>query len=65
MKAEDLILTLAECGIDFATGVPDSLQKDFCFAVSSSALDIKHVSATNEGTAIQTRAMCLNCTIYW
>ena len=52
MKAEDLILTLAECGIDFATGVPDSLQKDFCFAISSSASDIKHVPATNEGTAI-------------
>ena len=52
MKADDLVRTLFDCGIDFATGVPDSLQKDFCFAVSADDSRFNHISATNEGTAI-------------
>jgi phosphonopyruvate decarboxylase len=52
MKAEGLILLFQKCGIDFATGVPDSLQQEFCNIISSPNSVIKHVAAPNEGVAI-------------
>ena len=52
MKADDLVLALIECGVDFATGVPDSLQKEFCTALVSKETGFQHVAACNEGSAI-------------
>ena len=52
MKSEELISIFAKYGVSFVTGVPDSLQKDFCFAVADANSGMVHISATNEGTAI-------------
>jgi len=52
MKADDLIRTFRSCGIEFATGVPDSLQKDFCTIILSDRSPFKHIAAANEGIAI-------------
>ena len=41
---------LAAKGLDFYTGVPDSLLKDFCAYVSDTSRN--HVIAANEGTAM-------------
>lgn len=38
--------------IDFFTGVPDSLMKDFCAAIEDSATKDRHVISANEGNAI-------------
>lgn len=43
---------LVERGLDFFTGVPDSLLKDFCGYVSDTAPPSKHIIAANEGTAV-------------
>ncbi len=40
------------CGIDFATGVPDSLLKDFCGFLDKSLPKNKHIISANEGAAI-------------
>lgn len=42
---------LAERGVDFVTGVPDSLMAGFCAHVASLPAE-RHVIAVNEGTAI-------------
>lgn len=47
-----LFKALGDNGIDFFTGVPDSLLKDFCAYVTSHAAAGKHVIASNEGTAV-------------
>ena len=39
-------------GINFFTGVPDSLLKEFCRYVDSNTSDINHIIAANEGCAI-------------
>lgn len=38
--------------VDFYTGVPDSLLKDFCAYISDHAEDDKHVIAANEGNSV-------------
>jgi phosphonopyruvate decarboxylase len=43
---------LASKGIDFYTGVPDSLLKDFCGYVTDTAPASNHIIAANEGNAI-------------
>lgn len=43
---------LAKNGIDFFTGVPDSLLKDFCAYVTDNAPQEKNIIAANEGNAI-------------
>ncbi len=40
------------CGVDFFTGVPDSLLKDFCAYISDHAQPASHIIAANEGSAI-------------
>ncbi len=40
---------LKEKGMDFYTGVPDSLLKDFCAYVTDTAPKDKHIIAANEG----------------
>ena len=39
-------------GIDFFTGVPDSLLKDFCLSIDDNVNSKSHVIAANEGNAI-------------
>ena len=39
-------------GIDFYTGVPDSLLKDLCFYISDYSKENKHIIAANEGSAL-------------
>ena len=43
---------LASHGVDFFTGVPDSLLKEFCLCVDDRVSNNKHVIAANEGSAI-------------
>lgn len=43
---------LLENGIDFFTGVPDSLLKDFCAYVTDNTESKKNIIAANEGNAI-------------
>ncbi len=48
----DLYSILKEKGIDFYTGVPDSLLKDFCAYITDTAPKDRHVIAANEGAAV-------------
>ena len=43
---------LQEMGVDFFTGVPDSLLNDFCLYMVKNIPDGQHVMAANEGNAI-------------
>jgi phosphonopyruvate decarboxylase len=43
---------LRNSGLDFFTGVPDSLLKDFCAYVSDHAAADRHIIAANEGGAV-------------
>lgn len=51
MTAQDLIEVLVASGVDFATGVPDSLLAGFSSAIGHHA-SIRHVIAANEGSAV-------------
>lgn len=44
--------TLLAAGVDFLTGVPDSLLKEFCAHVDAVLPPERHVIAANEGTAV-------------
>jgi phosphonopyruvate decarboxylase len=52
MKTTELLQSFRKCGISLFTGVPDSLQKDFCTLVASETTGIRHVAAPNEGIAV-------------
>ncbi|MBJ7221982.1 MULTISPECIES: phosphonopyruvate decarboxylase [unclassified Brenneria] len=52
ISANDLIALLREHEVDFYTGVPDSLLKEFCRALSAADDGINHVTACNEGAAM-------------
>ena len=43
---------LNQKGIDFFSGVPDSLLKEFCLCIDSNSNNKKHIIAANEGNAI-------------
>lgn len=43
---------LASNSINFFTGVPDSLLKEFCSYISDNTADNKHIIAANEGNAL-------------
>ena len=49
--AENLIKTLKKSKIDFYTGVPDSILKDFSICLEKFSKK-KHIIATNEGSAV-------------
>jgi phosphonopyruvate decarboxylase len=51
IDAQDLLAWLRAAGIDFFTGVPDSLLAPFC-AVLASLPEQEHVIACNEGSAV-------------
>lgn len=44
--------SLREMGVDFFTGVPDSLLNDFCLYLNDNLPATRHVMAANEGNAI-------------
>tara|TARA_B100000886_G_C20426578_1_gene494413 strand:- start:526 stop:1665 length:1140 start_codon:yes stop_codon:yes gene_type:complete len=49
---KDFIDGLRLAGIDFATGVPDSLLKDICAYITNSFDKENHIISTNEGSAL-------------
>lgn len=51
LNVENVYDALVESGVDFFTGVPDSLLKDFCAYVTDKAPRNKHIIAANEGNA--------------
>ena len=51
IRCKDFIDWLAALGVDFYTGVPDSLLKPFCFYLADHTGN-KHVVAANEGGAV-------------
>ena len=52
VQLENLFKAFEENGVDFFTGVPDSLLNDFCLYLSNNMTDKQHVMAANEGNAI-------------
>ena len=52
---KSLIFLLKKNKINFFTGVPDSLLKEFCACVNESVQEGDHVIAANEGAATGTR----------
>ena len=52
VKLDELFESLQDEGIDFFTGVPDSLLNDFCLYLESNLPKNKHLMAANEGNAI-------------
>ncbi len=51
VSPEIFVNTLKSAGVDFFTGVPDSLLKNFCAYVTDTCGD-NHVIAANEGGAV-------------
>lgn len=52
VKPKEFIDALAASGVDFFTGVPDSLLKDFLAYVETEVPRERHITAANEGGAI-------------
>lgn len=52
VNLEKIFVKLAELGVDFFTGVPDSLLNDFCLYALHNIDNKHHVMAANEGNAV-------------
>jgi len=52
IKTEEFFKNAFDLGIDFYTGVPDSLLKDFCGFASDNLPESSHQIAANEGSAL-------------
>jgi len=52
IKTQEFYESLNQNGVDFYTGVPDSLLKDICSYISDYAPKEKHVISANEGGAV-------------
>ncbi|MDR2865018.1 MAG: phosphonopyruvate decarboxylase [Spirochaetaceae bacterium] len=52
IEAEYFYKQLLDFGVDFFTGVPDSLLKSFCAYITDNADENKHIIAVNEGAAV-------------
>ena len=52
IDAKNLFLFLKKNKINFFTGVPDSVLKNFIYILDSNKKKIKHIIATNEGSAV-------------
>ena len=52
VNQKELFDSLNKIGIDFFTGVPDSLLNDFCLYLTENLSDSQHIMASNEGNAI-------------
>lgn len=52
IKPTDFFNQLTSHGIEFFTGVPDSLLKEFCLCIDDRISKKKHIIAANEGSAV-------------
>ena len=52
LKAKNFINSLQGLGIDFFTGVPDSLMSEFSKSLHFDFNDKNHIISTNEGSAL-------------
>ena len=52
VNQKELFEALQTMGVDFFTGVPDSLLNDFCLYMTNNMTAEQHVMAANEGNAI-------------
>ena len=52
INQSDFFNSLHDIGINFFTGVPDSLLNDFCLYLTENMSDGQHIMAANEGNAI-------------
>jgi phosphonopyruvate decarboxylase len=52
IKPKDFYNSLSSEGIEFFSGVPDSLLKDFCAYITDNSKKENHIIAANEGNAI-------------
>jgi phosphonopyruvate decarboxylase len=52
VAAQELFSALADSGVGFYAGVPDSLLKSFCAFVTDNCDESSHVIAANEGSAV-------------
>jgi len=52
IKPTDFYDQLASHGVDFFTGVPDSLLKEFCLCIDDRIYRDKHIITANEGNAV-------------
>ena len=52
IKAIDFYNELSKIGVEFFTGVPDSLLKEFCLCIDDQVPEKRHIIAANEGNAI-------------
>lgn len=52
IEATKFLETLVQSGVEFYTGVPDSLLKEFCACVNETSKPGSHVIAANEGGAL-------------
>ena len=52
IKPVDFYNQLASHGVEFFTGVPDSLLKEFCLCIDDRIPGDKHIIAANEGNAV-------------
>ncbi len=52
IDAREFLRLLKSEGIDFFSGVPDSLLKDFCACLLDNAEGLSNIVAPNEGCAV-------------
>ena len=52
IKPADFFKKLTSHGVEFFTGVPDSVLKEFCLCIDDSIVGDKHIIAANEGNAV-------------
>ena len=52
ISPEELFNQFSEHGIDFYSGVPDSLLKDMCAYITDNVNESRHIIAANEGNAL-------------
>ena len=52
IEQQKLFTALNDIGLNFFTGVPDSLLNDFCLHLVNNVPDCQHIMAANEGNAI-------------
>lgn len=52
IEQQKLFTALNDIGINFYTGVPDSVLNDFCLHLVNNVPDCQHIMAANEGNAI-------------
>ena len=52
ISPKDFFESLTKRNVEFFTGVPDSLLKQFCLCIDNNIPEEQHVIAANEGNAI-------------